>query len=157
SGEHLNALVNYLGRLGQVDESLPVRVVQYVVDGSDEEVLLTLGGAKDAGDALALFHTLNPGNWVQLKSALEERASLLRPGDEVAAAVWVRLAHVFEAACRGARVAVQALPGWPTWLTIFLGEIMAACDIDTRRGAKRSRWSLEEFEAILTCAGFPPD
>src|SRR5688500_12604120 len=50
----LEKLRAHLGRLKEADADVAARTLRYVVDGEDEEVLLTLGGLKDAGNVLIL-------------------------------------------------------------------------------------------------------
>src|SRR5436309_2476613 len=107
--DYFNALIGYLGRLKEVDPQVALRTIRYVINGSDEDVLLTLGGLKDAAEALELGGVSTMYNYDRARNATRARARLLRPGTPVAPGVWVRLAHVFEAAYRAAGK-VPAMP-----------------------------------------------
>jgi HEAT repeat protein len=155
SKDHLNALIKYLGRLEGVDESLAAHSIRYVVDGGDEEVLLRLGGVKEAAEVLRLGSTSHV-NWQQLRSAAEERAVLWRPDANVAPGVRGRLAQVFAAARRAAGVTPQTPDGWPEWLVTLVGELIEAWHM-TGRDKGRTAWPLPELEAVLRSADLPTE
>jgi HEAT repeat protein len=157
SKDHLGALIKYLGRLEEVDEGLAAHSVRYVVDGGDEDVLLRLGGAKDAALALRLGAPSQSVNWPQIQAAAKERAVLWRPDPNVAPGVWVRLAQVFDAARRAGGAAVQTPEGWPTWLVTLLGELVSAWYHGDRTAKDREAWPLPALEAILVSMDLPTD
>jgi hypothetical protein len=153
--EHLGALIKYLGRLGEVDADVAARTIRHVVDGTDEDVLLTLGGMKEAAKKLVLNHLSQAGNyWKLLQGANQERARVLRPGKSVPPGVWVRLAHVIDAA-RCAHGTPKAPADCPTWLVSFFNELTPAWQADER--GDKPTWTASEMEAILAVGGLPPD
>src|SRR5262245_14537335 len=149
SKDHLGALIKYLGRLEAVDEGLAAHSVRYVVDGGDEDVLLRLGGVKEAALALRLGGASQSVNWSQLQAAAKERAGLWRPDPNVDPGVWVRLAQVFDAARRAGGAAVQTPEGWPTWLVTLVAEIVSAWVHSDGSERDRAAWPLPALEAVL--------
>ncbi len=154
TNDHIHAITRHFGRLAEPEDlttrnkgagtdivqhmsgmtelaQQAARVVRYVIDGTDEEVLLTLGGMKEAAERLRLSGiratTTNPhGYYGETQAALKERARLLRPGSEVPPGLWVRMGQVFAAARHAAGQPVQAPPGWPDWLAALVVEINQA-------------------------------
>jgi hypothetical protein len=154
--EHLASILHCLGRLAELDAAVAARAIRYVVDGTDEDVLLVLGGMKEAARSLRLAVAPPTGpNYHQMREAAIERAQLWRPGGEVAPAVWIRLAHVFDATCRGAGAPLPTPPDWPSWLVALFGECVQASFWDRRNGKQRPVWTLCDVEAILLTARLP--
>jgi HEAT repeat protein len=153
--DHLNALIDYLGRLEEVDDRLAAHAVRYVIDGSNEDVLQQLAGNKEAAGALRLVGA--PGTWQQANEAVKERGQLWRPGREVPPDLCVRLAQVFNAARRGAGAADLVHPGWPTWFATLAAEIVGTWFADGRPWPELPTWPLGELEGILASGGLPPD
>ena len=126
--DHVHAIVRHFGRLATLDEPTAARTVRYVIDGTVEEVLLTLGGMKEAAKALFVSGIHYAGvNYGEVQAALKERSRLLRPGSEAPPGLWVRIGQVFAAARHSAGQNVQAPPGWPDWLAALFVEIYQAC------------------------------
>ncbi len=153
--DHIHAIAQHFGRLRELDEKTAARTVRYVIDGTDEEVLLTLGGMKDAVTVLFLTPRSQAGNYGNFQAAAKERSILFRPGTEVAPGLWIRIANVLDAARRAAGAPVQPPPDWPSWLATLMHYIMTAWRADERRGAQRPGWTLSELEAMLEIASLP--
>ena len=125
--EHVQAIVRHFGRLAKLDEAAAARTVRYVVDGTDEEVLLTVGGMKEAGKVLSLsgIHQ-HKDDYGEAHAARKERARVLQPGSGAPPALWLRIGRIFAAALHAAGHPVKAPPGWSDWLAAFIVEIHQA-------------------------------
>jgi HEAT repeat protein len=160
SKEHLNALALHLGRLAELDAQVAAAALRYVVDGSDEEVLLTLGGMKDAAQALMLSGLSYPqsAQWEKMRNTWKERALVLFPDQGGSPGVWFRLAHVFAAAWNGAGQAKPTLPGWPAWLAVLIDEMITIWwNMHPNAGQGKSPRPLGELEAVLKLGDLPND
>ncbi len=160
--DHVHAIARHFGRLAKLDESAAARTVRYIIDGTDEEVLLTLGGMQDAARMLCLSGvrfggTATGGTYQEAQAVLKERARLLRPGSEAPPGLWVRMGQVFAAARHAAGQKVPAPPAWPDWLAALVVEINQTWRSDERKGPDRPSWDLSEMEAMLEGAGLPTD
>jgi hypothetical protein len=154
--DHLNKVTHYLSRLKELDAQVAARTIRYVVDGTDEEVLLTLAGMKKAAETLRLANkTFSPQTWNQLRDAAKERAHIMRPGVSVAPVFYVRLGHVLEAVRRATGAASQPLPNWPNWLCVLVSEIIQGWIADDRSQDERPSFDLADLEAVLREASQP--
>jgi hypothetical protein len=159
SKDHINCIVRHFGRLAKLDQQAAARTVRYIIDGTDEDVLLTVGGMKEAARALCLTgipHS-SPQDYGDARAALKERAPMLRPDAKAPPGLWVRIGQVFAAARHAASQQVQAPPGAPDWLAALIREIHQAWLADERRGADRPTWDLSELEAAVEIAALPTD
>src|SRR5207302_1703453 len=95
--EHLSAITQHLGHLGDLDADAAARAIRFVVDGQDEDVLLALGGMKEAAVKIGLVSIYSSGiNHKQVESLHKERARIFGTGKHAAPAVWHRLGHVLD-------------------------------------------------------------
>src|SRR5947209_7117200 len=99
SKDQINAITRYLGRLADLDEGadLTARAVTYVIDGTDDEVLLKLGGLKKATAEELRLGNLAPANaaWELTNKIAQERHTAFRPtGSTAPLGAWRRLAEV---------------------------------------------------------------
>jgi hypothetical protein len=140
--------------LDAVGTRLGERAARYAVDGTDSEVLDALAATKGGGAALHLkccgprigsFHR-------------SEREKFLKGLPSDSALLCLRLALVYEAACRqeARTLSVDWIEGCPEWLEIFLWE---ASDLKPNVfGGSRSVFVTHEtVEAMLRLAGLSPD
>jgi HEAT repeat protein len=156
--EHLEGVIKCLGRLAELDEDLAARTIRYVVDGTDDEVLLALGGQKQAAEALRLTgQPTSVTNWQQVRDAMQERAQLLRLSGQAAAAFGVRLAHVLEAVRRAAGNKPHTPPGWPDWLVVLVADLIQMGHVANLQRPNRSLFPVVQLQAILESAGLPTD
>jgi hypothetical protein len=156
SKAQLGTILKVLGRLANLNTELARRTIRHVVDGTDDEVVLELGGQKEAGEALALASVPRTRfDWNALQHAAAERAEMFRADEKVAPAVWVRLGHVLDAVRRAAGVTAAAPPQWPTWLAALVGELIQAWNMSGAGQRKEWSWPVGELEAVLREAGLP--
>jgi HEAT repeat protein len=155
--DHLSALIRYLACLENLDDALADHAVRYVVEGTDEDVLLRLGGQKEAADILRLDGTGMHTPWQQFQAGTKERARIWRPGHPVPPGVFIRLAQVFDAARRAAGQVLPAPASWPSWLATLFYDIISVWQNDDRSEEHRPAWTLAELEAILQSAELPSD
>jgi hypothetical protein len=158
SKEHLEALLGYLSRLEKCDLQMAAHAIRHVVDGTDEEVLLTLGGCKEAAETLCLTGAnVTAANYKESQHGIQERAKVLHAGKFGLARLWIRLAQVFEAANRAAGKTLPTLPGWPNWFVALFIEIVATSRAQGVNTAKGAGWPLSELTEVLNLAELPVD
>ncbi len=138
------------------DADVARRLVRYIVDGTDSEVVLEAAGRVSIGTALSLHHTFLSNNvqaWKLMAKRVKERQECLWPTKAVPAEVWMRLGQAFEALFLAGNIKPTVLPGWPGWLKALLGMMMAFREHDS----KNSYWTPDRLEAILELAGVAKD
>lgn len=79
SKEYRIAVIHEFHPLGEIDPDLTRRVVRYIIDGTDETVLLAAGGRADAGKTLYLAGIRNWNAFAKEKVARQQRAKVLCP------------------------------------------------------------------------------
>ncbi len=130
--------------------------LRYVVDGTDEEVLLKLAGLTDAPKALGLFHDWQDKEQ-RWKRGNEERLQVFKAGKDCPPAVWVRFGQVLEAAGRTAGQKTTVPSGWPAWLKRLVDEMIAVWHSTRHPNTERQQWALADVENILTAGELPTD
>jgi hypothetical protein len=155
--EHVAAIVQYLSRLGELDADVAERVIRFVVDGEGEEVLLTLGGMKDAAVKLGLVYNSPPHTYELYQHLQRERARMNGPNYKGPPVLWIRLGQLIEAIMRAGGVRVQTPVGWPAWLIALMAEYHLGHHPSHGGAAVESPWPVEDFEAILQIAQLPSD
>ncbi len=153
----LEKLRAHLGRLKEADPEVAARALRYVVDGEDDEVLLTLGGLKDAGNVLILGALSGNINWEKSQAIMKERGSLLRAGSGAPAAFWSRLGEVLGAVVQASGHAVQTPPSWPLWLVVLVSEVHTAWHGQDSGDRAKPLWPVSLLEAVLERAGLAAD
>src|SRR5262249_14303656 len=139
---------------------LATRAARFVVDGTDEDVLLTLGGLPEAGKALCLTSAAGQGlDWGLVQRGNQERLAIFQPGKGLPADPGIGLGQVFEAAGRPSTSQGQAKDelwkAWPDWLLVLIGEMLATGHYYS--GQAGATWSIPDFEAVLQAAELPAD
>ncbi len=146
------ALTKHFGRLG--DDDLAAGVTEYVLDGTEPEVVLRLGAVAEAGKALALCGVSNNIPHTLRQDIEKERLAVYREGAEVSPKVWARLGEVFESAALASGRKSNSLTGWPIWLSSLLSELVVSY-----LGAGRTEgavWPAERLLPLFAEAGLPP-
>jgi hypothetical protein len=138
------------GRLATLDMEVAADTLRYIVDGSHDQVLLTLGGMKGAADALLLRNHGSSVAWALREVASKERAELFEKGQLATPAVWIRLGQALEAIERAAGAMPQLPAGWPAWL-VLLDEGIVASWYEKRSVG----WTVDEVVAILRAGSLP--
>lgn len=156
TNEHLTAVIQDLSKFGEIDAAAAQRVVRYVVDDVDDEVLLTVAGWSNAGETLSLAASPNHSGIVrEIRKIFLQRADVLMPEslNEVPVDFWVRLFNVYETAVRASGLAFTAGSTWPSWVIVPYLELIEC--VSAIRVAKKTRpkWTLELFEAVLEKSG----
>lgn len=154
----LKQVIRELQLLAELNEALAVKAIRYVVDGSDEDVLLELVGKNQADEALLLSHTQwshAHSKWAQVRKAMKERASLLRSEYDVPAELYIRLAEVYLHARLETNTKADGPTGWPDWLTTLIAEYELCSREDER--TDKPLWPLAEIEEMLTLRELPTD
>src|SRR5579871_1868112 len=127
--DQIKALSHYLERLNELDAEAATRVTRYVIDNTDEDILLKLAGMKGAAAMFGLERPSGAMNYQLYSKHQSDRAAVSRVGAKGQPGPWVRLAHVFDAAVRAGSgagtVPLTAPPGWPTWLVSFVKEAIS--------------------------------
>jgi hypothetical protein len=158
SKDLVHAISTYLGRLDGPDAPTATRAVRLVVDGGDDEVLLTLGGMKQAAEKLLLTHSQTGASWQLMQQGVREREKIFRQAAKAPPGVSMRMAQVLDAVSRASGVAAQAPPpGWPTWLVMLVSQILAAWYGEHRGQGGAAVWDLSDLEKLIQGAGLPAD
>lgn len=79
SKEYRIAVIHEFHPLGEIDPDLTRRVVRYIIDGTDETVLLAAGGCAKAGTELALAGITNWHAHAKVTAARQQRAKVICP------------------------------------------------------------------------------
>jgi HEAT repeat protein len=151
-------VLGFFGRLTVVDAELAARVLRFLIDGSDDEVLLSLGGVPRAAEVLGLSGATTVANWELVQHLAQRRAELFMKGASGQPAYCLRLAQVLETLARtvGATHPIQPL-GWPNWLVRLVLELVSAWTLGTRLTGGKPKWTASDLEAVLAVAGLPKD
>ncbi len=156
----VEAFIADLGRLAEIDREVARRTIRYVVDGTDEDVLLALSGLDPKVSQVCHFtFSIRTASGTLAKSVRRDRETLLSPPPDADLRVWVRWSHVIDAIRRAAGVK-QNFPvaiSEASWQ--FLIEI-SACQQDDfvshRHRSDDAAWSMVLVERFLMTAGDDP-
>jgi hypothetical protein len=144
-----NGLLRYLMRLAEVDPELAASTLRYVVDGGEEDVLLTLTTRPEIATALLYFHgrDSSAGQWERSRVGQNERAVIFADGKAAPAPFWGRLAQVLDAAQRASGQTPPTPEGCPSWFKVLL--VASAWSSRGRDPEPRKPWDLADLEAVL--------
>ncbi len=153
--ELLEDIFTFFGVLAEFDEQLAARVVAYIVDGKEDDMLL-LALAGNNGAAITLGYNVTTGtqNYQQMQALSNRRHRMLRGQRVAPASMWIRMAEVLDAIARAANCSSTFPPEWPSWLGSFMMETASAVRAFY---ANPHPWSLYALEKILIEAKLPPD
>lgn len=143
----LNDLLKELGRL---DDSVAADAVRYVVDDEATEVLLKLSADPAHAKALRLISGHAAGSHPHQSTVTRERREMFDRNQEAPPRVWVRLAHVYEAAGRAGTLQPSP-PDWPDWAAVLLRELCT----EFWTQDNRFTWPVEKMAAVFEDAGVP--
>lgn len=153
----LDPLLKYLSHLAELDAETAVRTARYIVDDTDADVLLKLGGMTDAAKTLGLPYSAHNTPWEKMQHYQKERAAIFCHGEGVPPSLWVRLGEVFAAIARASAFSVAPPAGWPAGLSRLIGELLSAWYAGGHDANRKGLWSAEMVETILQAAEAPPD
>jgi len=146
-----------LSLIDKTYKGIGVRLFTFVVDGTDEAVLLKLTGLQEAVKALKMRPPAGHyGKWPEPSTA---RREIFRQIDSLPPEVAYRLAQVYHAAWT-AQPAKQRK--WPhlaseaEWLEILICEVLHR-QSSYYPGKPKTTWNAETLTAILQAGGQPPE
>jgi len=145
-----------LSRIDKTYKGIGDRLFTFVIDGTDEAVLLKCTGLPKASQALKLRPST--GHYGKLPEPSTARREIFRQIDSLPAEVAFRLAQVYHAAWT-AQPAKQRI--WPhlvdeaEWLEILICEGLLMRGFNYP-GNHKTTWSAETLAAILQAGGLPP-
>src|SRR5262249_43237013 len=90
----VDSLVSHVSQVNAEDADLARRLIRFVVDGTDSQVVLELGGRSSIGTSLRLHRSFLANNdqaWRLTQKKSREREQFLWPKVEVPPEVWMRL------------------------------------------------------------------
>ena len=151
--EMLDAIGQYLGGVREVDPELAFALVRYVVDDDVADVLAKLSSHQEACKQLGYTRV-----WVYNSPSLNRLAEVLKGERRAPAAVWIRLAHVLEAASRANTQIRTTIPaGWPPWLRVLIAEtVTMKLNFNHAQHNFRPR-PIGDIEQILAAEELSPD
>ncbi len=151
--KHLDAIYKYFADLAQVDEKLGQALVTYIVDGTGDEVLLTLAGRKDIVAKLG-YDASGDIDWDLIEKIEKDRLTMLNGCWNAPPEVWIRMGHVLEAAQRADGIAPNTLLQ-PAWLAVLLEEVARIpYELDREKGI---RWTGSQTEKVLVAGEVSAD
>lgn len=145
SKKFIEALALVFENLAKDDEKLVKRILNYVVDGEDSDVLLALFKNADVAKCIGYNPSLN---WEERQAHANKRLKLFSLRKDANPQVWLRLGEVLEAVMQANNYFTQP-PGWPAGLTALMGELSVACVQQLR--SNQETWTAMDIDEIF-CA-----
>lgn len=156
--EFLKSIGDFFGPLDEIDKGLVEKIGLFVVDGEEEDFLLSLAGNRKAADKLGYVQPAHydPNGYKLQQELLRRRYAVLDPANTAPPVVWMRLAEVLEAIARASGSPSSFPPEFPGWLGTLMMETGALSSFNANYG-KPNRWPLPALEPVLIEAGLAPD
>ncbi len=150
----LEALIQDFSRLKELDADIPEKLIRYIVDGTDEEVLLSVGKLHGAEETYLLAFS-ETKHWELAHNVRSKRPAFLFPEEEVRIEFFVRLGEVYDALARtNTTKKIQAPAGWPLWLVLLIREMVRIHSTTIKHSTTKSQWQVQRFAKLLDAAGF---
>jgi hypothetical protein len=146
-----------LGLINKSYAGVGERLWKYVIDGTDESIILKLAGLDKAAEALLMRPQGRYSGSLPKTSAA--RRELFRQIDALAPEVAYRLAKVYHAAWSAQQAKQRRWPHLASeleWLEIFICEGLSMGPWNSP-GSHEASWSAQTFENILKAGDHPTD
>lgn len=146
----INAVGAYIGLVSEDEPELGVALLRYIIDGTDEDVLLKLVASSKAKEKLGLV-----GTFQQAQAGCKARAQIWRGDRRASPEFWIRLATLIER-CKINPLNVQS--PLTAWFSILFNEILDSySSISSADKEKTYRWSMIELCKIIAAGELPDD
>jgi hypothetical protein len=145
---YLDALIHYFSQVDEVDAERVRRLLRFIIDGTDGDVLLELAGRPSIGKWLRLhqsFLAANDNAYKLTQKKNKEREKFLWPESQVAGDVWMRVGQVFESLFLAGGIKTATLTDWPGWLCTLAGLVLMSRENNTSAGY----WTVQKWEVQL--------
>ncbi|MGF1581205.1 MAG: DUF4132 domain-containing protein [Gemmataceae bacterium] len=151
----LKALIQDFQRLEGLSADVSEKLIRYIVDGTDEEVLLSVGNLKDVEKTYLLAFSKFQ-HWELTLKIRGDRIPFLFPKEKVAVEFFVRLGEVYEAIARtNTKHKIQLPEGWPLWLVVLLRELIVLFNTTRYADKQLPKWDVQRFRELFHAGELP--
>jgi hypothetical protein len=150
TGQQVELLSTYFAGLSELDRALSARVLRYLVDGEEPEVILALTALPRTAEVLYLTQPKVPQDWGKFQVAMRDRGLIWRTPKPLPSPVAYRFARTLDACLSPHAVQSLAMQGLPSWAATLLQDIVQIATMEIRTARSADRWKIQDVEGILT-------